>query len=283
VSASVSIIYAPPPPDLGDLVSSLYELRQAASDFDETERSDRPQIRVLLTGSGVYNFANGTTDAAAVVTVIGPTSGRIHGVGKGPMHAVGAGLLPAAWAELAGPGSPSLTDRAIDGRTMWGKDADALVHSLRAASTTEARFAVLCDFIASHIAHPARGNDFVRTVDQWLIDSPDPHVETLLAQCNVGKRQLERLCNRYYGLPPKMLARKYRALRTAAALARGDDVSAAGLDAGYYDQSHLIREVKRFAGLTPQQFVRRESSLQMEVSKGRKAMEGKVSPLVSDA
>jgi methylphosphotriester-DNA--protein-cysteine methyltransferase len=281
--AAVSINYAPPPAHLGHLVSSLYELRQDVATFDEIERSDRPQLRVLLSGSGHYHFANGVIDAAAPVTLIGPTSGHIHGIGTGPMHAVGAGLLPAAWAELAGSNSIALTDRAVDARTIWGEDADALFAATTAATSTEARFAGLCDFIAAHIAGPVDENPFVRIVDQWLIDSSDPQVETLIAACDVGKRQLERLCNRYYGLPPKMLARKYRALRTAAALARGDDLSSAGLDTGYYDQSHLIREVKRFAGLTPQQFARRESALHIEIATGRKAMEGQVGPLVSDA
>jgi methylphosphotriester-DNA--protein-cysteine methyltransferase len=94
-------------------------------------------------------------------------------------------------------------------------------------------------------------------------------------------RQLERMAKRYYGLPPKTLARKYRALRAASALARGEDLDDAGLGDSFYDQSHLIREVKRFAGLTPKQI--RTSVLQSGVARGRKKLKGKVGPLVSDS
>ena len=96
-------------------------------------------------------------------------------------------------------------------------------------------------------------------------------------------RQLERLTKRYYGLPPKTLARKYRALRAASALARGEDLTDCDIANSFYDQSHLIREVKRFAGLTPQQIKKRQSQLLIEISVGRKSLEGQVGPLVSDA
>ncbi|MDB5690154.1 MAG: putative AraC family transcriptional regulator, partial [Sphingomonas bacterium] len=67
-------------------------------------------------------------------------------------------------------------------------------------------------------------------------------------------RQLARLANRIYGAPPKLLARKYRALRAAHLLCdSGDDGFSAARDA-FYDQSHLIREVRRFTGLTPTQY-----------------------------
>src|SRR3546814_8806389 len=50
-----------------------------------------------------------------------------------------------------------------------------------------------------------------------------------------------------------MLARKYRAVRAASALARGEGLDSAQLGDAFYDQSHLIREIKRFAGATPGQ------------------------------
>lgn len=52
---------------------------------------------------------------------------------------------------------------------------------------------------------------------------------------------------------------------------------------GSTDQSHLIREVKRFAGLTPQRIRARESSLLTEITEGRVALRGQVSAMVSDS
>jgi methylphosphotriester-DNA--protein-cysteine methyltransferase len=69
----------------------------------------------------------------------------------------------------------------------------------------------------------------------------------------------------------------------AAAMARGANLDELGLGDTFYDQSHLIRELKRFAGLTPQQIAQHQSSMLLEISKGRKSLEGHVSTLVSDA
>jgi methylphosphotriester-DNA--protein-cysteine methyltransferase len=39
----------------------------------------------------------------------------------------------------------------------------------------------------------------------------------------LSRRQIERLCKQTYGAPPKFLVRKYRALRTANAIANGNE------------------------------------------------------------
>src|SRR3546814_13215291 len=64
-------------------------------------------------------------------------------------------------------------------------------------------------------------------------------------------RSVERMTKHYYGLSPRMLARKYRAVRAAAAIARGATIDTDALGDAFYDQSHLIREIKPFAGATP--------------------------------
>lgn len=284
MSSPISMRYSPPPPALGDKISALYELQLDGSDFDEVERADRPQLRVLIRGSGRYHFANGNANDGAAVTLLGPTSGPVRVKGKGPMLVCGAGLLPPAWLPIAGSAAESMTDRSIDAATTLGQPAHDLFASISVAATTEQRFDLLCAFIeqASIQGDPAT-RDFTRIVDAWLADNVDPSIDQLVEQTGLGIRQIERLTKRCYGLPPKTLARRFRAIRAASALARGEDIDALGLGDSFYDQSHLIREIKRFAGLTPHQMRKGQSSLQTEVSEGLKSLEGQVPPLISDA
>lgn len=284
VSAPLSMRYSPPPALLGDRISSLYELRQDTPTYNELERADRPQFRIMLSGSGHYEFANGQIDPAPRVVILGPTSGPVRGVGVGPMHCVGAGLLPPAWVSIIGHDAEQWIDRAIDAEALLGDDVGRLADAVAATPCTDERFHAICDFLDALTGNqdPAQ-LAFTRTVDAWLCSGPDPQVDALVAGTGLSMRQLERLTKRCYGLPPKTLARKYRALRAAAALARGEDLADSDIGDSFYDQSHLIREVKRFAGLTPQQIRKRESHLLTEISTGRKALEGQVGPLVSDA
>jgi methylphosphotriester-DNA--protein-cysteine methyltransferase len=64
---------------------------------------------------------------------------------------------------------------------------------------------------------------------------------------------VQRLTERYFGLSPQALARKYRALRAAALLSfpQLTPESEAELGEAFFDQSHMIREINRFVGRTP--------------------------------
>lgn len=284
MTSPVTMRYSPPPEHLGERISSLYYLRQDCVDYEELERADRPQFRIMLSGDGHYFFEDGHSDPAWPINILGPTSSRVRGAGKGPVELIGAGLLPPAWVKLVGSAAESLVDRAVDARSIFGDRATALRNAIAAESDIDRRFALLADFIDEATAMDDDASYwFTRIVDEWLIAASDPQVDVLVDRCDLSMRQIERLCKRYYGLPPKTLARKYRALRAAAALARGDDLDEVGLGDSFYDQSHLIREIKRFAGLTPQQIRKREATLLSHVSTGRKSLEGKVSPLISDA
>src|SRR3546814_15301309 len=93
-------------------------------------------------------------------------------------------------------------------------------------------------------------------------------------------RSVERMTKHYYGLSPRMLARKYRAVRTAAAIARGETRDADALGDAFYDQSHLIREIKRFTGATPGQ-PRTQSPYPTATTRGRQKLARQVRPPVS--
>src|SRR3546814_20649351 len=63
---------------------------------------------------------------------------------------------------------------------------------------------------------------FIRIADRWRTESASPQVADLVAATGMSIRSVERMTKHYYGLSPRMLARKYRAVRTAAAIARGE-------------------------------------------------------------
>jgi methylphosphotriester-DNA--protein-cysteine methyltransferase len=54
-----------------------------------------------------------------------------------------------------------------------------------------------------------------------------------------------------------------RARRATAQLQRGAAIADVAQDAGYYDQAHLTRSLKRFVGQTPAQVARGEAQLSL--------------------
>ena len=280
--APLELLYFPPDPDLAEMVSSFYFFRSDLPEFDEIERADRPQFRVMAGNFGEYVFADGHRFRARRATIIGPTSGSVRAIGRGPIRIYGFGLMPAGWATLVGDHADKLTDRAIDAADLFGSWIDDVVDTFANAPDTEARLIIANNFVREIL----KKNEpapvwFTRTVDHWLTATASPQVPDLVEATGMSIRSVERMTKIYYGVSPRMLARKYRAVRAAAALARGESLDSAQLGDAFYDQSHLIREIKRFAGATPGQLSK--PSLYTEAtSKGRKQLAGKVSPLVSE-
>jgi AraC-like DNA-binding protein len=123
---------------------------------------------------------------------------------------------------------------------------------------------------------------FVRTLNAWLESGLDPKIEDLAQAVGLSRRQAERLAKHCFGAPPKYLARMYRALRAANAIANSDQHWQDFINEAFYDQSHFIREIKHFIGMTPSA-IREHQSRLTQLAFGRHQLAGEVSALVSDS
>ncbi len=281
-SVPFELHYFPPDPDLAEMVSSFYFARINMSNFDEYERADRPQFRFVTNANGEYIFADGHQSTVCRANIVGPTSGRVRAINRGPAQLFGFGMLPAGWGALMGDEADKLTDRAMDAADLFGPWMDEVAVALENAASVEERLVIGNNFAREVLTRNEQPPMwFIRTVDGWLTASSSPQVPELVEATGMSIRSVERMTKHYYGLSPRMLARKYRAVRAASALARGEGLDAAQLGDAFYDQSHLIREIKRFAGATPGQ-LGKPTSYTEATTKGRKQLAGKVSPLVSE-
>lgn len=280
----IDVLYEAPGDRLAKLISSFYKLEFKGNHFSELERADRAQFRFQLHGNGEYHFGNGDVAPTYPVTVIGPTTAPVRAKATGPLTIFGWGMTPAGWAALMGEEATPYVDRAFDARQIFGdwimEVRDRLIASADFADQIELGCLAAEDIFRFKTSAPF---EFTSKVDSWLSEPGAPDVELLVKSTGLSLRQLERMTKRYYGMPPKKLARKYRALRAAQALAHGDSLDDAGLGLVFYDQSHLIREVKQFTGLTPGQLRMGKSELTQATMDGRRSLGGKVSSLISDS
>lgn len=279
----IDLKYEAPDEALSQLVSSFYCFDYSGAAFNEVERADRAQFRIILQGEGRYRFSN-VEIAASPVTVIGPTTKPFQSLSDRPIRIFGWGMLPAGWAALMGGEAGNWIDKAFDARQVFGDSIMELRDRLMVIADPADLFA-LGNKAAAEIYRSVDGApfEFTAMVDRWLVDTNDPDVEALIATSGLSPRQIERMTKRYYGMPPKKLARKYRALRAANRIVQGDSLNDAELGLGFYDQPHLTREIKQFTGLTPGQLRAGKSELTQATMMGRAALGGKVSPLISDS
>ncbi|CAN5291523.1 helix-turn-helix domain-containing protein [soil metagenome] len=281
----IKLDYSVPAPDVAEFVTLFYHFYAELPLFEDTERADNAQIRFHLSaGDGEYRMPDGAAQPAAEIHVIGPTSGAMKVHVAGPVELFGMGLTPAGWAAMIGDDASSMMNRVIDATTLFGaaRLREAMA-ALRATADQDARVAIGEALVRDLVkAGDAGARRFVRQVDGWLAASPSPEMDDLVDLAGLSRRQVERKCKALYGVPPKLLARKYRALRAANAMLASDEPLDDVLERGFYDQSHMIREVKQFTGLTPGQIKDEATMLSRLTITQRSALGGQVSPLISD-
>ncbi|HEY0621995.1 AraC family transcriptional regulator [Sphingomonas sp.] len=280
---AVQLEYAVPGPGTAEWVTLFYHFRADVPALEDTERADHAQLRFRMSeGAAEYRMPDGGIQPAPPVHVIGPTSGAMQVKVAGPVHVFGCGITPAGWAALIGNDASTMLNCVLDARDLFGPAIDDVLARLAHAPDTKAMVAIAEVLIGSLARADSPDAAFVRLVDQWLAGHVSPEIDALAAAVGLSHRQLERKCKALYGAPPKLLARKYRALKAAVAFAERKVTLNELLDRGFYDQSHLINEMKQFTGCTPRQLQEQPGLLAQLTISQRSALQGQVNPLISD-
>lgn len=76
-------------------------------------------------------------------------------------------------------------------------------------------------------------------------------VATIAREIGISERQLERRFLARVGLMPRRFARLARFERAVALAKVLPTLAAVAIQAGYYDESHLARDARRFGGMSP--------------------------------
>ena len=84
-----------------------------------------------------------------------------------------------------------------------------------------------------------------------LATRPGLEVRAVAEAVGVHPVSLARRYRRHFGQSPAAAIRQARVERAAARVARGADLAAIAIDAGFADQSHMTREFVALYGLTP--------------------------------
>lgn len=280
--SDIQLDYRVPSPDLADLVTLFYDFRANVPWFEDMERADYAQLRFRLSpGFAAYYFPDGEK-LTGPIHVVGPTSGATRCKVEGPVLLFGAGITPAGWATILGGDASDMLDNAMDIEGPLRPCMEKAFQAIAATDNMDQRV-IIAETLLRELARNADKEcvSFARQVDTWLEQSSSPEIDDLIEATGLSRRQVERKCNALYGAPPKLLARKYRALRAAVAMRAGEISFDDAVGHGFYDQSHLIREVKQFTGLTPKQIRDRPTALAEITVQQRMAMSGLVKPLIT--
>jgi AraC-like DNA-binding protein len=187
-----------------------------------------------------------------VGTMTRPLVGDVHG----RVSLLGVRFRAGALTPLVGVNATTITDTVLPLDELWPDTGS--VHDEIASLTRADRIPRLAAILHRRIAQRRERHPLIAAADALLrrSDGAIP-VATLLRHLGIGARRLQRLYAAEVGTSPRFAARAYR-LRRALQLLRDDTTPAARIaaQAGFFDQSHLIRDVRQLAGTTPEQYRR---------------------------
>lgn len=232
------------------------------------------QILICRRGAAALKTRAGETIALPEHAFVGPLSGATKLVATRDYVAEGA-VLRASGLQLAiGRNSAeTFVDQALDLDAVLSTD---LLMPLRltceAATKHTDVWPALEQLIEQACAASWRApTPHFHVVDGWINGSANPSVPHLASALGLSPRQAGRIVSAAYGFAPKILAMRRRARVAAESLVGGEAGADPTIYDAFYDQSHLIREFRRFIGSTPAQLARGETLAHQAIRAARLA------------
>jgi AraC-like DNA-binding protein len=179
----------------------------------------------------------------------------------GRQEGIEVNLSPLALRMLLGLPMHEIANRVVDLADLVGRDADLLVERLAGLPAWEARFALLDDVLAARLREALAPPPSIAWAWRRLRASAGAlPVAALAEELGCSRRHLVAGFREEVGLPPKRVARILRFGRVLSLLERDGggglgDIAAA---CGYFDQPHLNRDFRAFAGASPGDWIARK-------------------------
>ena len=226
-------------------------------------RGQPPQLAETIPHPSIYWLTENRTSIIHGVPT-GRFSRRLEGKGR----VFGVKFRPGGFYPFIRTPVAAFTDTSISPGNAFGPEGRRIAADLRRLSVT------------AHDASDAVGADeeMITSVERFLLDrlpGPDPHlalvtdiaaaivrtraitrVDQIASRFDLNKRVLQRLFNRYVGISPKWMIKRYRLHEAIERVAAGRSVnwSRLALELGYFDQTHFIKDFKVLIGKSPAEY-----------------------------
>ncbi|MEQ1731514.1 MAG: helix-turn-helix transcriptional regulator, partial [Vicinamibacterales bacterium] len=219
-----------------------------------------PDVLLIFTldsRSEAFEYRTGRTRLLPAALIVGPqTARRAEVFARGNRDSVVVRFQPAGFYRLFHAGVEPLADTALDACDVIGPEVGRLCVSLSAAPTAECQVSLVNAFFEPRIT-AARPRHAAADAALAMLDAHgSSRVADMVRASGLSARQFERAFREQMGISPKLFARAAR-LHFALGLKRINPThtwTRVSQEAGYFDQTHFVKDFKALAGQTPSTF-----------------------------
>ncbi len=156
--------------------------------------------------------------------------------------------------DIFGLSAKELHNQIVTLKDLWGSKADHIYNRLMATHDVTERFCILENALQSHMVHNRERHYAVDYALDTLVAGSQPmSIKDLQYEVALSPPRFIQVFRDEIGFTPKVFTRLQRFHRVLDIISDTSHVDWAdlALQLGYYDQSHLINEFRKFAGISP--------------------------------
>jgi len=159
-----------------------------------------------------------------------------------------------------------LNNEVINAADIFGPSLKHLHEQLLEAKSLEIQVRLAEGYFADRLHVSEKRHHKLKLVggfiDSIVNEAGAGRITEVSARNRISSRYLNMLITEYTGLQPKLLAKINRFQYSLALVnSSAQNLTAIAFEAGYFDQSHFIREFKTFTGITPNTFAANASPI----------------------
>ena len=187
------------------------------------------------------------------IVLIGPQFSRVNIKVHEQLRAVRVDFLPGGMYRMLGIPMHELIDGGFDALDFFDAEMKVINEQMQHLTDLEQGVQIVETFLLSRLTGLRGVLPFDSALRMLLNNNGNVAIEKTASLSCLSMKQFERKCKERIGMNPKMYARilKFsKAYRLHEALPQLSWIKIA-YQAGYYDQMHMIRDFKVFAGVNP--------------------------------
>lgn len=157
-------------------------------------------------------------------------------------------------------------NEVVNAADIFGPSLKQLHERLLEAAGMETRVRLAEDYFADRLHLSEKRHHKLKLVGGFINslvnDAGTSRITDISARNRISSRYLNMLITEYTGLQPKLLTKINRFQHSLALVnSSTQNFTSIAFEAGYFDQSHFIREFKSFTGITPNTFAANASPI----------------------
>ncbi|MES2374180.1 MAG: AraC family transcriptional regulator [Bacteroidota bacterium] len=192
-------------------------------------------------------------DKQPLSVVIGPQFSRVNIKVESRLSAIRVDFLPGGMYRMLGIPMHELFDGGFDALYFFNTEMKCINEQLQNTSSLAEGKTIVEEFLLKYLKNSKQILPFDSALQILLTHNGDIAIEKIASLSCLSIKQFERKCKERIGMNPKLYARilkfskAYRLRETFPHLSW----TKIAYEAGYYDQMHMIRDFKVFAGVNP--------------------------------